>query len=133
MAEYFVFEDNEVDTRGLIVHLPLFSQTAQQAQGFVQNLNVLDFNCNEITFPGGSEDKTTWRVTAVVCHTGDTPNHGHYWAYRRVQDSDKDFIMIDDENVTAPRVPYDRFRAIPKAYLLFMERNWYADVIHYVL
>ena len=65
----------------------------------------------------------TWRVTAIICHSAITKEGGHYWAYRRVPDTEKAFVHISDETITARHVTYDRFDDIKNAYMMVLERN----------
>lgn len=110
-----------MNTRGLIVALPLFRQTITGG-GIAQELNVLDFDCNNVTFPIRNQT-ASWRVTAVICRTTGSLEDGHYWVYRRVPDTERDFIKISDETITEPPTTYETFTCLPSAYVMFMERN----------
>ena len=81
-----------------------------------------DFDCNDVRVIQRQEtEQVRWRVVAVVCHTGTTPNSGNFWAWRRVPDSEDKFVRITDSTVTGDIVEYDDFSKIDDAFMLFLE------------
>ena len=112
----FNFNDTVTDTRCLIVTLPIFIGNRSV------KVTVRHFDCNDVRVIQRQEtEQVRWRVVAVVCHTGTTPNSGHFWAWRRVPDSEDKFVRITDSTVTGDIVEYDDFSKIDDAFMLFLE------------
>ena len=114
---------NFIDTKCLIVSLPVFGDADQRGRAQRRQITVSHFDCNDIQFTQkqGTE-QVSWRVMAVVCHQGTTTG-GHFWAWRRIPNTDKSFAEISDETITGEVVDYDTFDKITNVFLLYLARN----------
>ena len=132
IQDVFIFDDDEVQPSCLFVRIPLFDQVVVRGQAEVRvenrarKLNIDDFDCNNIEFPQfAAFTSASWRVSAVICHSAESVNAGHYWAWRRLHGSasGRTFIKMDDERIVQPPVEYENFSSLPNAYVLMLERN----------
>ena len=122
VTKEFVFEDIETNTRALWMVLPMFVVTpVDEARTVVhkQNLDILDFDANEISLP--IENGTvSWHVSAVVCLHSQTPRSGHYTACRRVPGSERQFVEVNDETVIHNIVNHVNFKDTKNTYMLLL-------------
>ena len=52
--------------------------------------------------------KTTYTLESICCHTGDTPNNGHYYCYNKLL-AENHWMKSDDDSVTDHYIDFDNY------------------------
>lgn len=119
--------ETSVDSQYMIVNIGLFVPHGHDIRGVPQlrrrHVRIVDFDANDIRIINGTTNEhLTWRVVAIICHSGTSPVAGHYWSWRRIPGTNISFVKINDDVVTNETVEYDNFDKITDVSVLILER-----------
>ena len=124
----------------IIMPLNVFHLTGRQYRGdaaaaFVphrRSVDVTDFDIDDVQIPRNGSH-ISYKVIAVVCSYGSRANNGHYWCWRRLENSHNFIVMNDAHEPTIKRYnTFADFSYIPSpsrtqqpagAYIFVLKRN----------